>query len=128
VGYDFLGPFSSSFGDEYILLVVDYVSNWVKVIPTRTNNAEVVVKFLKENIFARFGMPRAIISDQGTHFTNRSFGALLKKYSIVHRLDSPYHPQTSDQVQVSNRQIKQIFKKTVSTNRKDWVDKLVDAL
>ena len=97
-------------------------------VATRTNVTKVVVKFLRDNIFSRFGMPRAIISDQGTHFTNRSFGALLKKYSIVHRLDSPYHPQTSDQVQVSNRQIKQIFKKTVSTNRKDWVDKLVDAL
>jgi len=62
-GIDFMGPFSSSFGNEYILLAVDYVSKWVKAIPTRTNAAKVVIKFLRKNIFARFGMPRAIISD-----------------------------------------------------------------
>jgi len=63
-GIDFIGPFSSSFGNEHVLLAVDYVSKWVKIIPTRTNDAKVVVKFLRENIFARFGMPTAIISDQ----------------------------------------------------------------
>jgi len=76
---DFMGPFSSSFENEYIMLAVDYVSKWVEVIPTRTNDARMVVKFLRENIFARFGMHRAITSDQDTHFTNRSFDALLKK-------------------------------------------------
>jgi len=127
-GIDFMRPFPSFFGNEYILLAVDYVSKWVEAVPTRTNAAKVVVKFLRENIFARFGMPRAIISDQGTHFTNRSFDALLKRYSIVHRLATPYHPQTSSQVEVSNRQIKQILEKIMSRNRKDWADKLVDAL
>jgi len=127
-GIDFMGPFPTSFGNEYILLAVDYVSKWVEAIPTRTNEAKVVVKFLRENIFARFGMPRAIISDQGTHFNNRSFEALLKKYSIIHKLATPYHPQTSGQVEVSNRQIKQILEKTVNRNRKDWADKLIDAL
>ena len=64
---------------EYILLAVDYVSKWVEAVPTRTTEARVVVRFLRENIFSRYGMPRAIISDQGTHFDNRSFDALLKK-------------------------------------------------
>ena len=85
-------PFPSSFGNEYILLIADYVSKWVKVIPTRTNDAKMVVKFLRENMFAGFGRLRAIISDQGTRFTNRSFDTLLRSYSIVHRLASPYHP------------------------------------
>jgi len=70
------------------------------------NDAKIVVKFLRENILARFGMPRAIISDQGTHFNNRSFDALLKRYLIVHRLATSYHPQTSSQVEVSSGQIK----------------------
>jgi len=85
-----------------ILLAVDYVSNLFEVIPSRINEAK-IVKFLRENIFARVGMPRAIISDQRTHFNNRSFDALLKRYSIVHRFATPYHPQTSGQVEVSNR-------------------------
>ena len=94
-GIDFMGPFPISFGIKYILLAVDYVSKWVEAIPSRTNEAKVFVKFFRENIFARFGMPRAIISDQGTHFNNKSFDALQKRYSIVHRLATPYHSQTS---------------------------------
>jgi len=90
-----MGPFSSSFGNEYILLAVDYVSKWIGVMPTRTNEARVIVKFLRENIFSSYGMPRAIISDRSTHFDNRSLDSLLKKYSIIHRLATAYHPQTS---------------------------------
>jgi len=56
-GIDFMGPFPSSFGNEYILLAVDYVSKWVEAIPFRTNDAKIVMKFLRVNIFARFGMP-----------------------------------------------------------------------
>ncbi|CAL2238604.1 unnamed protein product [Prunus armeniaca] len=78
-GIDFMGPFPSSYGFIYILLAVDYVSKWVEAIPTRTNDSKVVLSFVKENIFSRFGTPRAIISDGGTHFCNRSFEALLKR-------------------------------------------------
>ena len=63
-----MGPFPNSFGNQYILVVVDYVSKWVEAIPSRTDDNKVVIKFLKENIFSRFGTPRAIISDNGTHF------------------------------------------------------------
>ena len=91
---DFIGPFPFSFGNEYSLLVVDYVSKWAEAIPLRTIDAKVVVKFLREKIFARFGLPRAIISDQGTHVNNRSFDALMKRHSIVHRLATPYQSQT----------------------------------
>ena len=94
-GIDFMGPFPSFFGNEYILLAVDYVSKWVEAISSRSNEAKVALKFLRENIFARFDMPHAIISDQSTHFSNRSLDVLLKRYSIVHRLTTPCHPQTS---------------------------------
>lgn len=65
-GIDFMGPFPTSFGNEYILVAVDYVSKWVEAVATRTNDHKVVVKFLQSNIFSRFGYPRAIISDEGT--------------------------------------------------------------
>ncbi|XP_077225636.1 uncharacterized protein LOC143858799 [Tasmannia lanceolata] len=84
--------------------------------------------FLKKIFFSRFGTPRTIITDRGKHFCNRPFEALMKKYGITHKLATPYHSQTSGQVEVSNRQIKQILEKTVNPNRKDWSLRLVDAL
>ena len=77
-GIDFMGPFPPSCGYLYILLSVDYVSKWVEAIPTITNDHKVVLKFIKEHIFSHFGIPRAIISDGGLHFCNRSFENLLK--------------------------------------------------
>ena len=97
-GIDFMGPFPLNFGYLYILVAVDYVSKWIEAIPCRTNDANVVKIFLKEHIFSRFGTPRAIISDGGTHFYNRVIEALLKKYGIKHKVATPYHPQTSGQV------------------------------
>ncbi|XP_058746143.1 uncharacterized protein LOC131619017 [Vicia villosa] len=127
-GIDFMGPFPPSFGKNYILVAVDYVSKWVEAVALPSNDAKVVVKFLKENIFARFGVPRALISDEGTHFLNHLMERLLQKYNVKHKIATAYHPQTSGQVEVSNRQLKQILEKTVNSSRKDWAIKLDDAL
>ncbi|CAN6576911.1 unnamed protein product [Malus baccata var. baccata] len=88
-GTDFMGPFPSSNGFLYILLTVDYVSKWVEAKATKTNDSKVVSNFIKSNIFARFGIPRAIISDGGSHFCNRTFEALLKKYNVTHKVSIP---------------------------------------
>ena len=90
-GIDFMGPFPMSFGHSYILVGVDYVSKWVEAIPCRNNDHKVVLKFLKDNIFARFGVPKAIISDGGTHFCNKPFETLLAKYGVKHKVATPYH-------------------------------------
>ncbi|KAG9450107.1 hypothetical protein H6P81_010072 [Aristolochia fimbriata] len=105
-GIDFMGPFPSSYGFEYILVAVEYVSKWVEAIATRTNDARVVLEFLRKNIFTRFGAPRAIISDGGKHFCNSQFAALLKMFGVRHKVATPYHAQTSGQVEVSNRESK----------------------
>ncbi|XP_026405448.1 uncharacterized protein LOC113300450, partial [Papaver somniferum] len=75
--------------------VVDYVSKWVEAVATKTNDHKVVLSFLKENIFSRFGTPRAIISDGGSHLCNKYFESLVRKYGINHKVATPYHPQTS---------------------------------
>ncbi|KAL6321888.1 hypothetical protein AAG906_035594 [Vitis piasezkii] len=123
---DFMGPFLMSFG--YILVGVDYVSKWVEAVPCKHNDHRVVLKFLKENIFSRFRVPKAIISDEGTHFCNKPFETLLAKYGVKHKVAIPYHPQTSGQVELANREIKNILMKVVNTNRKDWSAKLLDSL
>lgn len=127
-GIDFMGPFPSSYGNRYILVAVDYVSKWVEAIATPTNDASVVVKLFKSIIFPRFGVPRVVISDGGTHFINKVFENLLRKNGVHHRVATPYHPQTSGQVEVSNRQIKEILEKTVGITRRDWSRKLDNAL
>ncbi|CAN6712712.1 unnamed protein product [Malus baccata var. baccata] len=127
-GIDFMGHFPCLYGFTYILLAVDYVSKWVEAKATRTNDSKMVADFIRTNIFARFGMPRVIISDRGTHFCNRTIDALLRKYSVTHKVSTPYHPQTNGQAEVSNREIKQILEKTVGPTRKDWSLRLDDAL
>ena len=76
-GIDFMGPFPSSIGYLYILVGVDYVSKWVEAVPCKAANHRVVLKFLKENIFSRFRVPKAIISDGGSHFCNKPFESHL---------------------------------------------------
>ncbi|RVW62666.1 Pro-Pol polyprotein [Vitis vinifera] len=127
-GIDFMGPFPMSFGNSYILVGVDYVSKWVEAIPCKQNDHRVVLKFLKENIFSRFGVPKAIISDGGAHFCNKPFEALLSKYGVKHKVATPYHPQTSGQVELANREIKNILMKVVNSSRKDWSIRLHDSL
>ena len=110
-GIDFMGPFPSSFGFVDIL-VVDYVSKWIKAIPCRHNDHKIVIRFLKENLLSRFGIPRAIISDgrkygiARKYLPNKPFESSMKKYGIAHKVATPYHPQTSGQVELANREIK----------------------
>nr|GFA13380.1 reverse transcriptase domain-containing protein [Tanacetum cinerariifolium] len=75
-GIDFMGPFPSSKGNKYILVAVDYLSKWVKAKALPTNDARVVVKFLK-SLFSRFGTPKAIISDR--EVTNRRLKRILER-------------------------------------------------
>nr|GEW74195.1 reverse transcriptase domain-containing protein [Tanacetum cinerariifolium] len=92
---DFMGPFPSSRGNRFILVAVDYLSKWVEAKALPTNDARVVVKFLK-SLFTRFRTPRAIISDRVTHFCNDKFAKVMSKYRVTHRLATAYHPQTKD--------------------------------
>ncbi|GKB12517.1 retrovirus-related pol polyprotein from transposon TNT 1-94 [Tanacetum coccineum] len=97
-GIDFMGPFPSSRGNKYILVAVEYLSKWFEAKALPTNDARVVCKFLK-SLFARFGAPRAIISDRGTYFCNDQFAKVMLKYEVTHCLSTAYHPETSGQVE-----------------------------
>nr|GEW66158.1 reverse transcriptase domain-containing protein [Tanacetum cinerariifolium] len=118
-GIGFMGSFPSSRGNKYILVAVDYLSKLVEAKALPTNDARVVCKFLK-NLFARFGSPRAIIGDRGTHFCNDQVAKVMLKYGVTHRLATAYHPHTSGQVELPNRGLKRILKRTVGENRASW--------
>jgi hypothetical protein len=127
-GIDFVGPFPPSYGNEYMLVAVDYVSKWVEAIASPRADAKTVIIFLKKNIFSRFGTPRVLISDRGSHFCNAPLETILKHYGVSHRVTTPYHPQANGQAEVSNREIKRILEKTVSNSKKEWSQKLDEAL
>ena len=97
-GIDFIGPFPSSFGNLYILLAVDYVSKWVEAIACPRNDVNTVARFIQRNIMSRFGAPRTIISDEGSHFANNVFAKLMSGYEIRHVMGLVYHPQSNGQV------------------------------
>ena len=97
-----MGPFPSSFGNLYILLVVDYVSKWVEAIACPINYANTEVGLIQRNILSRFGSPRTIISDKGSHFANKVFEKLMSRYEM----GLAYHPQSNGQTEISNREIK----------------------
>ncbi|GJZ54624.1 reverse transcriptase domain-containing protein [Tanacetum coccineum] len=136
-GIDFMGPFPKSHKFEYIPGAVDYVSKWTEAQALPTNDARVVITFLKK-LFRRFGMPKALISYRGTHFCNKIMKKNMKRYGVSHRFSTSYHPQTSGQVENTNRALKRILEKTKALKRilektvKDnpaiWSRKLDDAL
>ncbi|GJW68498.1 putative nucleotidyltransferase, ribonuclease H [Tanacetum coccineum] len=126
-GLDFMGPFPDSRGNKYILVAVDYVSKWVEAQALSINDARVVVIFLKV-LFARFRIPKALISDRETHFCNSQMEKALLKYEVTHKISTTYHPQTDGQTEVTNKAIKHILERSVRYNPKDWSEKLNDAL
>ena len=123
-----MGPFPSSFGNIYIHLAVDYVSKWVEATFCPRNDATTVVGFIQRNILSRFGAPRTIISDEGSHFANKVFAKLMRIYGIKYMMGLAYHLQSNGQAKISNREIKKILEKTVNASIKDWSIKLDDAL
>ncbi|XP_051130357.1 uncharacterized protein LOC127250922 [Andrographis paniculata] len=107
-----MGQFPISHGFSYIIVAVDYVSKWVEAKATWTNDSKVVADFIKSTIFIWFGMPRAMVSDRGTHFCSKTIDALFMKYGVLHKVSTSYHPQTNGQAE----------------DRKDWSLRLLDAL
>ena len=127
-GFDFMGPFPESNKYTHILVAVDYVTKWVEAIPTRSADHVTAMKMFQDIILPRFGVPRFLITDGGSHFLKGVFRKTLSQYGVNHRVASPYHPQTSGQVELSNRELKLILEKTVNKARTDWPKKINDAL
>jgi Integrase core domain len=115
-----MGLFPSSYGNRFILVTVNYVSKWVEALACSNADSGVVRRFFKKIIFLWFGVPRVVISNDGSHIINRQFRNLIEKYRVKHKVATPYYPQTSGQVKISNREIKNILQKVVGNTRKDW--------
>jgi transposase InsO family protein len=123
-----MGPFPNSEGCEYILVAINCVSKCVEALPYQDADTMHSKKMFHEVIFPRYGVPRIVISDEGSHFIDRTFWKALSEVGVDHRIATPYHPQTSDQAETSNKQIKNILQKTVNQMGRSWRSKLSEAL
>jgi transposase InsO family protein len=123
-----MGPFPNSEGCEYILVAVDYVSKWVEALPCQVVDAMHSKKMFHQVIFLRYGVPRIVIIDGGSHFINWTFWKALSEVGVDHRIPTPYHPQMSGQAKTSNKQIKNILQMTVNQMGRSWRSKLSEAL
>jgi hypothetical protein len=94
-GIDFMGPFPNSEGYEYILVAVINASKWIEALPCRVTDAMHSKKMFHEVTFPRYGIPRIVINDGGSHFIDRTFWKALSKVGVDHQIATPYHPQTS---------------------------------
>ena len=127
-GVDFMGPFPMSEQCEYSLVAMDYVSKWVEALPCVAADSRSSKRMFQETIFPRFGVPRVVISDGGSHFIDKTFKKCLSELGVDHRVATLYHPQTSGQAETFNKQIKNILQKTVDEMGRVWRHKLPDAL
>ena len=129
-GLDFIGeinpPSSGKF--KWILTATDYFIKWVEAIPTRKANDLVVMKFLEENIFSRFGCPVNIVTYNAQVFNSIRFINFCQTYNVILSHSKTYHPQGNGLEKSSNKTLVNILKKTINENQKNWDSKLVFAL
>ena len=108
-------------------MCIDYLTKWAETKAVKVATKEKVVEFFRENVFYKFGYPRDLVTDQGTQFTSHMIENLLSRHNIKHKKSTPYHPQANGQVEFTNRALESILRKVVSSSRKYFADRLVEA-
>ena len=130
-GIDFVGPIdppAMRTHAQYIIAATDYVTKWDEVKATQKNDAYTIAKFLFENVFTRYGLSIEIVSDRGKHFLNEVIENLFGKFMIIHNKSAPYHLQANGQAESTNKILKSVLTKIVSTTKTDWELKLRSAV
>ena len=124
---DFIGPFhipAKRTSARYIITAVEYVTKWAEVEPVNTCSSEIAAKFIYENIITRFGCPITLISDQGSHFINKTIKALTNQLKVDHRRSTAYHPQSNGAIEAFNKTLTKGLTKIYNTDKDDWDEKI----
>jgi transposase InsO family protein len=126
VAMDFHGPINptSQRGNKYIISLTDVLSKFVVTKAVRDNSAQTAVRFLKEDVITKFGTPRCILTDNGTHFTSSMMNELIKRIGATHLYSTPYHPQTNGQVERYNSTMDAKIATLSNVRKTDWDDQL----
>jgi transposase InsO family protein len=115
-------------GHCYINIVIDYFTKWVEAMPTFKDDGETATLFLFNQIIARFGVPREIVTDHGSHFQNQMMTELTSKLGLRQEHSSPYYPQANGQVEAVNISLKTILQRTINLAKSNWHLMLYSAL
>ncbi|CAF3408797.1 unnamed protein product, partial [Rotaria socialis] len=123
---DFHGPINptSRWGNKYIISFTDILSKFMVTKAVRDNTAQTAVKFLKEDIISKFGTPKCILTDNGTHFTSSMMNELIKQIGSTHLYSTPYHHQTNGQVERYNSTVDSKISALSNLRKTDWDDQL----
>ncbi|CAL9017106.1 unnamed protein product [Prunus brigantina] len=129
-GLDVIGMIKpkSSRQHQYILAATDYFSKWAEAIPLKEVRADDVTNFIRNHIIYRYGVPSKIISDNALYFKCKSMTKLCEKYKFQHSFSASYNPSSNGQAEAFNKVLCNILKKMVSGNKRDWHERLPEAL
>ncbi|KAG9457463.1 hypothetical protein H6P81_001971 [Aristolochia fimbriata] len=121
-GMDIIGPINpkSSANHQYILAATDYFSKWAEAAAYKETKAATVVDFIRTQIVYRYGVPRYIMTDNGTPFRNKTMDNFCEKFGIRQRTSTAYNPAANGLAEAFNKTLCKILKKTVAGNKKDW--------
>lgn len=127
VGLDIAGPFTTSdSGKKYILICIDYFTNWVEASSMSGIEAEEVADNFFRDIISRHGCPKTIIREKGTQFTSKLFKCLCKNFDINHIEASVQDHQTNGKAERFIRFLENSLALTINKDQKNW-DKMLDA-
>ena len=129
-GIDYIGEIHphSSRGMKHIIVATEYLTKWAKAKAVKDNNEKNAAIFLFEQVIARFGCPKILVSDRGQHFLGKVVAEITHRFQIDHRKTTPYHPQTNGNTERVNQTLATILRKTVLDSKRDWDSKLPAAL
>ena len=121
-GLDFIGEIIPHYSDQHrwILIATDYFTKWIEAIPTRKADHHVVMRFLTENIFTRFGCPHKLVTDNVATFRAKELVDMCDSMGIKLVHSTSYYPQGNDLVESSNKSLIRIIKKLLEDNKKNW--------
>ena len=124
IAMDIIGPLPRSrSGHRYVLVICDYGTRYPEAVPMKSVDAEHVAEELVR-VFARVGLSKEVLTDQGTNFTSQLLAELYRLLGVKAIRTSPYHPQTDGLVERFNQTLKEMLRKSAAEDGKDW-DKLI---
>jgi transposase InsO family protein len=119
-----INPPTKRTGARYIIIVTEYLTRWEEVALVTNFSAETTTHFLFEKLITRFGCPRVLMSDQGTHFIKKFINSMNEEFEVHHQKSTPYHPQENGTIEAFNKILENALTKIYNVNRDDWYLKI----